>query len=168
MREWYALRAKTKKELAAADLLTRAGIEVYVPQVRVNGIYGKPPVLQPFFPGYFFSKLDAERGEIRLANYTAGVLYVLNFCGQPWPVPDDLIFAIKERLAQSRGRLPLPEFRPGDRLVVTRGPFADADAIFDCRLSAAGRVRVLIQMLHRLCRVDLHIDQLRQVGKAAG
>ncbi|MHB1131345.1 MAG: transcription termination/antitermination protein NusG [Chloroflexota bacterium] len=168
MREWYALRAKTKKELLAADLLARAGIEAYVPQVKVACTCGRPPQLQPFFPGYFFSKLDPELGEIRLANYTAGVLYVLNFGGQPWPVPDSLVVTIRERLAQSGGRLPLPYFRLGDRLVITTGPFAGADAIFDCCLSPTGRVRVLIEMLHRLCRVDLRVDQLRQVGKAAG
>lgn len=168
MREWYALRSKPKKELSAADLLAKAAIEVYVPQVRVTKVHGRPPVLEPFFPGYFFGKLDPANGEIRLANYTPGILYVVSFGGRPWPVPDDLISAIRERLAENRGRLPLVHFRPGDRLVVTAGPLRGVEAIFDRQMSPAGRVRVLIQFLHQLCRVDLHVGQLRQAGKAAG
>ena len=168
MKEWYALHAKPKKELSAADLLAKAGIEVYVPQVKVNKQYGRPPVLEPFFPGYFFGRLDPARGEIRLASYTSGVFYVVSFGGQPWPLPDDLIYAIKERLAENRGHLPLADYHRGDRLVVVSGPLKGAEAIFDCQLSPTGRVRVLIQMIHRLCRVDLHVGELRQAGKAAG
>lgn len=168
MKEWYALHSKPKRELSAAGLLANAAIEVYVPLVKVNKVYGRPPVLVPFFPGYLFGKLDPANGEIRLANYTPGILHVVSFGGRPWPVPDDLILAIGERLAENRGRLPQVHFRPGDRLVVTAGPFSGIEAIFDCQLSPAGRVRVLIQFLHQLCRVDLHVGQLRQASKAAG
>jgi transcriptional antiterminator RfaH len=163
VKQWYALRSKPRRESMAADLLTRAGIEVYVPQVKVSRQRGKPTVVEPFFPGYFFSRLDPSIGEIRLANYTSGVLYVVGYGGQPWPVPDPLISEIQKRLIACAGQPSFLSLHAGDRVVITDGPLRDLEAVFDRQLSATGRVRVLIGMLSRLCRADLLISQLRPV-----
>lgn len=168
MKQWYALRSKPKREASAATLLARVAIEVYMPQVAVQRERGKPSVLVPFFPGYFFGRLDPQQGEIQMARYTPGVVDVVGYGGQPWPVPDDLVLAIKERLARHHGARALADFRPGDRVVITGGPLRDTEAIFDRHLSAAGRVRVLIRLLHRLCRADVYVGQLRPATKAAG
>ena len=168
MKEWYALRSKPKKEAQAAALLERAGIEMYLPMVTTSKGLGMVSQSEPLFPGYLFSRLDPLRGELQMARYTHGVLYVVGFGDQPCPVPDDLILSIKERIARSRGRKALPEFHRGDRVVVTSGPFRDVEAIFDSQLSAAGRAMVLMQMLQRLCRAEVHIGQLRLVTQVAG
>lgn len=162
---WYVLRAKPKKETAVAMLLERAGIEVYLPQTLVHRQHGRPPQPAPFFPGYCFSRLDAQRGQLRLARYTSGVLHIVGYGDEPWPVPDALVEAIRARLAQ--GRAAATPFRPGDRVVITGGPLRDVEAIFDRHLSASGRVRVLIQILERLCRAEVSIEHLRRVGQAA-
>jgi len=166
MRQWYAIRSKPRREGAAAALLSRAEIETYVPLVVAPPKLGQPRTVEPFFPGYFFSRLDPSRGELHLARYTHGVLNIVGYGDQPCPVPDDLIKSIKERLARCQGR-PLSNLQPGDRVVVTTGPFRDVDAIFDGYLSAKGRVRVLVRLLQRLCRAEVHIGQLRLIRKAA-
>ncbi len=168
MKQWYALRSKPKKETAAAALLSRAGLETYLPQVTRPGRLGRPATSEPFFPGYFFCQLDPLQGELHLASYTHGVLYIVGYGGQPSPIPDELIVSIKERLAGPSARKLLPEFRTGDRVVITGGPFRDVEAIFDSQLSAAGRARVLIQILQRFCRAEVNVRQLRLTGKAAG
>lgn len=168
MRQWYALRSKPKQESLAATLLTGAGIEVFFPQERVHKQHGKPPVSEPLFPGYLFGHLDPERAEIRLASYTPGILYVVGYGGDPYPVPDDLILYVRQRLARRQGRLDRDGLRHGDRLVILSGPLRGVEAVFDRHLSATGRVRILVQILKRLCPAEVDVRQLKRVGKAAG
>lgn len=166
MKHWYALRSKPKAEPLAVTLLSGAGIDVYLPREPVHRQHGKPPVLEPFFPGYLFGRLDPELAEIRLARYTPGILYVVGYGTEPCPVPDNLIQYIQQRLAGSRGRA-LSEFHQGDRLIISSGPLRGVEGIFDRPLSASGRVRVLVQILKRLCPTELHVRQVQRVEKAA-
>ena len=168
MKQWYVLRSKPKKEVSAATVLERAQIEVYLPQVPVQRERGKVPSLVPFFPNYLFAHLDPDDGQLQMARYAQGVMYVVSYGDQPCPVPDDLVRLIKERLASSHGRAGAMEFRQGDQVLITTGALRNLEAVFDRQLSATGRVQVLVQMLQRLCRVDLHVGQLRLLRKAAG
>jgi transcriptional antiterminator RfaH len=161
---WYALRSKPVKEASAAALLARAGLDVYLPQLRVHKQHGKPASVEPFFPGYLFARLDASRGEIRLANYTHGVLHVVGFGNEPTPVPDSIIDALRMRLTPRSELGGVTNYQRGDRLMITSGPLKDVEAIFDAKLSATGRVRVLIQMLSNQCRAEVNVRQLRRVG----
>lgn len=160
-REWYVLRSKPRREGLAGNLLERAGIEVYVPSIKCPKTRTQPARLEPFFPSYLFARLDPTRGELRLANYTAGVLHVVGFGEQPTPIPAPLVEEIRVRLLSGRARAQ-PIFERGERVVITSGPLDDVEAIFDRELSPTGRVRVLIEMLERLCPVDLKVEQLRR------
>jgi transcriptional antiterminator RfaH len=163
-RQWYAIRSKPKRESFAAGLLAKAGIEVYLPQVRVHKQHGKPAVLEPFFPSYFFGHLDSSHAELHIAKYTPGVLCVVGYGDEPWPVPDELIHSIQQRLTRGRGQAAQSAFRPGDRVVVTSGPLRGVEAIFDRNLSPTGRVRVLIQILRRLCPAEVRVGELRKIS----
>ena len=166
MKNWYVLRSKPKKESFAAGLLERAGIEVYLPQIKTRGRVDGTHTIAPLFPGYFFSRLDPLEGEIRLATYTSGVRYVVGYAEEPCPVPETLIATIRERLRQTGVLAPMPGLRQGDQLVITSGPLQGVEAVFDRRLSNRGRVRVLVHILEHVWRTELHIEQLRSVGKA--
>jgi transcriptional antiterminator RfaH len=167
MKQWYALRSKPRRELLAADMLSRAGIEAYVPQVPVRQQHGRPASPVPFFPGYFFSKLDPDLGEIQMARYTVGVLDVVGYGGKAWSVPEELVEAIKDRLRGADAARALANFNHGERVVITSGPLKDAEAVFDRHLSAAGRVRVLVRMLQRMCPAEVNVGHLRRDTKAA-
>ena len=80
-------------------------------------------------------------------------------------MPDEVILAIQQRLVHGRGREP-EDFRHGDRVIITGGPLRGLEAIFDCNLSPTGRVRVLIQLLERVCPAELRATQLRPVSQA--
>ena len=107
MKEWYVLRSKPKRENLAGALLARAGVDVYVPEVRTHKAPSKPPKLEPFFPSYFFARLDPAAGELRMANYTSGVLHVVGYGDQPTPIPEAMVERIRERLAVPDTRAPL-------------------------------------------------------------
>lgn len=167
-RNWYALRSKPRKEFWSSALLQLAGTEVYIPQVSVQKHPRKPQTFEPLFPGYLFSRLSPQLGEIRLAKYTPGILYVVSSGAEPSPVPNELIVSIQQRISQGWGRIVGTEYQCGDRVVINNGPLRDLEAIFDHKLSPNGRVRVLIRILNRLCGVEVHVAQLRRVSKAAG
>ncbi|MBI4672651.1 MAG: hypothetical protein HY741_13415 [Chloroflexi bacterium] len=48
--------------------------------------------------------------------------------------------------------------------MITEGPLAEWAAVFDRRLSAAGRVRVLIQLLQRWTSVEMDAKMLRKTA----
>ena len=53
---------------------------------------------------------------------------------------------------------------PGDTIVISDGPFAGYEAIFDARLPGSERVRVLLQLLNsqRQIPVELKAGQIKQ------
>lgn len=159
---WYAVRSKPSKEVMAARLLDRANIEVYVPQAKLYRGGTKRPVLAPFFPGYLFCRFAPASPAPNLVRYTYGVLYIVGAGEEIWPVPDDLIASLQTRLAGGSDSAVAP-FARGDRVVITEGPFREIEAVFDRALTPTGRVQVLMEILKRVCRVELHMSQLRSV-----
>ena len=166
MKRWYALRAKARRELAAASLLTRANLETYVPRLAAQCDHRAVPSPGSFFPGYLFGRLDRDLGEVRLARYTPGILQVVGYDDEPWPIPDDVVQSIQERLARGSARPAAPDFRSGERAIVAGGPLADFEAVYDRRLSGPGRARVLVRILGRLCHAEVRAGHLRRRGVA--
>jgi transcriptional antiterminator RfaH len=168
MKRWYALRCKARKEPLAATVLATAGLAVYLPQITNHPRSGTTPTVEPFFPGYLFASLDPDLGEMRLAKYATGVLYVVGGPNEPWPVPDDVVAEVQQRITRTARPPALDHFRSGDRVIITSGPLRDIEAIFDRALSPSGRVCVLIRMLERLCRAELHVAHLHLAANPAG
>jgi transcriptional antiterminator RfaH len=166
MRQWYVLRSKPRKEVAAAAMLASLDIEVYLPTVRSRQTGGRTIAAELLFPGYLFGRLDPERFEVGLVNRTAGILYVLGCGDEPSSVPDELVSSIRNRLATGSRWDVVGTFRSGDHVVIFKGPFAGIEAVFDGYLSAAGRVRVLIKTLQSVYRAQLNVTELRTTRKA--
>jgi transcriptional antiterminator RfaH len=162
MKQWYALRSKPRREAWVAGLLSRVDIEVYLPQVAVTHHGGKPIQPKPFFPGYLFGRLDPLLGELDLVRYTSGVLHIVGYGDQPWPVPEDIVLALKKRISGLQRLRSAADFQQGEQVLITAGPFSDVEAVFDRNLSAPGRAQVLIWILRRLCRTEVQIGQLER------
>jgi transcriptional antiterminator RfaH len=167
MKQWYVLRSKTKQEKLAANVLATASIETYLPATPVPNRRGKPVSFEPLFPGYLFGHLDSDQSEVRLVSYTPGVVAVLGYGNQPTPVPDNLIYSIRERLTRQPSNPSNEEYRKGDRLLIAGGPLRGIEAVFDRQLSGSGRVRVLIQVLSQVWPAEVRAEHLRHVSKEA-
>jgi len=164
MRQWYVVRSKLRRENLVSAILAQSGIETYVPTLAVHREHGKPPRTEPFFPGYLFGHLDPERSEVTQVNYSPGVVGIVGYGKEPWPVPESVVEYIRTRISQ-QGAGVGRHLQPGDRLVITSGPLRGVEAIFDRQLSATGRVRVLIQLVSQMCPAELHIDQIRRSSR---
>lgn len=78
-----------------------------------------------------------------------------------WPIPAPI--GVVETLMQSVDRLGNLEFtsalRPGSRVRLVSGPFADALGVLDA-LDASGRVEVLLEMLGRSIRLKVDAAEI--------
>jgi transcription antitermination factor NusG len=145
---WIVLKAARGRELQASMALQGRGLAVYAPLRPVSARNSRSVAL---FPGYVFAFIRPDTDDLLRARSAPGVAYVLPRGGQPEFLPIELIEAI-------RGRLCVPvadtqALRHGDHVTVVSGPLRWLDAVFDCQLSAAGRVQVLLQMARGTLRV---------------
>lgn len=159
MKRWYALFTKPRKEHQVGDELAQKGVETYVPTMRVHSRrHGW--VKRAFFPRYIFACVDFDIVGISTVRWTPGLANIVNFDGRPAWVPDEIVERLKERLSELEKQGYASQFRPGDRVRITKGPFEDFEAVFDRRLSGADRVRVLLRVLGKAAKYEVAATDL--------
>ena len=162
MLNWYALHTKPRCESQVVRVLDVEKIETYLHLFHVAARPGRSPV-RVFFPGYIFAKLDLQVFPLSRVKWMQGMRQVVSFDGIPARVDETIIAQIRERLKLSHAvDLQGEMLENGDHVIITNGPLRDVDAIFDRKLSAAGRVRVLIQLLNRRAVVEIESSALRK------
>lgn len=149
---WFAIQARPGAEAAAELSLRALPIDTFLPLARRwvrHATRTSRMVLRPLFPGYLFGRFCAAVS-LRAVRYSRGVLRVLGAGDHPWPVDDAIIAAIRERLG-AEGCVELSErpFGAGDSVRITAGPLAGWSGIFDCQLSDAERVVILVETLQQ-------------------
>jgi transcriptional antiterminator RfaH len=148
--QWYALRSKPRKEEVVWKQVRERGYEVFYPRLRVNPINPRSRKYQPYFPGY-----------LQWLPHSTGLV---SFGGEPSPVPDNLINAIRRRVEEiaAAGGEVFDALHKGDIVRINFGPFEGYEAIFDTRLPGTERVRVLLQFLSdRYVPIELEASHLQ-------
>ena len=162
MDSWHALRTKPHKEREVESFIKERGIQVYFPTIPAPR-RSHTARTRAFFPGYLFAYTDLDVVGLWTIHYAPGMVGVVMFGGKPACVPAQVIDALQERLSRVQVVDRLGEaLQPGDRVVITSGPMAELDAVFDRRLSAEGRVRILVRLLQRWTPVAIEPDALRR------
>jgi len=147
--QWVVLRTQVRQEALATQSVGARGLESYYPLLK------RGRSVEPLFPGYLFAQVARGADDVLRLRSAPGIAYVLPRNAPPLLLPDGLIGALRARVATRT-----PGFQNGDRVTIRRGPFRWLDAVFDRRLNASGRVRVLLQFVHRPIVVDLHAEDL--------
>jgi transcription antitermination factor NusG len=161
---WYALRSKPRKEDAAWKQVRERGIEVFYPRLRVNPVNPRSRKYRPYFPGYLFVHTDIEDVGLSTFQWLPHTTGLVSYGGEPAPVPDNLVFAIRQRLDEiaSAGGEVFDDLHKGDTVRINFGPFEGFEAIFDTRLPGSERVRVLLEFLnHRYIPIELEAGHLQ-------
>ena len=163
MSYWAAAQLQPQRDGLAALCLRQADFEIYAPRLREPRIaHGRKVVRTPLlFPGYLFVWIELQW---HTARWAPGVVrLVMNGIG-PAAVPDGVIADLKARETGGLIDLPRPpKFRPGDRLRVTRGPFAGHVGLY-AGMKPRERVEVLLAILGGSQRVTLAADSIEQAG----
>lgn len=163
---WYLVYTKIRQEAVALTHLQRQGYPCFLPMMRVEKVRQKAvhPVDVPLFPRYVFVRLGTALGDKAWGpiRSTQGVLHMVRFGTRPALVSDELIEWLKLQ-EQARRSEPQRLFEPGERVVVTHGPFAGFEGVYQMR-DGQQRVMVLIEWMSRTVQLPTVAGQVRRVG----
>lgn len=161
---WYAVRIKPRKEEVVWKMMRERGFEVFYPRLRVNPVNPRSRKFQPYFPGYLFLHADVDEAGLSAFQWLPHTTGLVSFGGEPAAVPDNLIYAIRNRvdeIANAGGEV-FDGLHKGDRVRINYGPFEGFEAIFDARITGTERVTVLLEFLsHRYVSVELNASHLQ-------
>jgi transcription antitermination factor NusG len=152
--KWYAIKVRTRAELAISNVLQTRGLSPYCPMQKERRRYSDRMKMidTAVFPGYIFCKFEAER---KLAVISArGVEYIVSVAGTPVAISEDEMNNV--RRAVEAGAIATSYFRDGQRVRVTRGPLSGVEGIVSGDADGE-RLIVSIEFLSR--SVTLNIDR---------
>jgi transcriptional antiterminator NusG len=120
---WYAVRTRSRHEKRVhAQLADRPGIDVFLPlrERRSRWKDRVKRVQEPVFPGYCFARF--RRPDRLRVLKAAGVVGLVGGSGEPEPIPDSEIEAIRTLAGSRLNYEPFPFLTEGMVVEVTRGP----------------------------------------------
>ncbi len=151
---WYAVYTCARHEKRAAELLERKEVETFLPLYEAVHRWKnvRAQVWLPLFPGYLFVRI-ALADRLKVLEIPS-VVRLVGFSGQPAPLPEADIEAI--RLCIERGpRLePCPYLQAGRRVRVARGPLEGLEGIVVRRKSRT-RLAVSLDIIMRSVAVEV-------------
>lgn len=160
---WYALHSHPRKEEILYRQVIAGDMEAYYPFIPSNAVNPRARKFKPYFPGYLFVHVDLNVVGLTTFQYMPNANGLVIFGGEPAIVPDNLVNAIHRRVDEivEKGGEVYVNLKPGDKVRIQSGPFADYNAIFDARLPGTTRVRVLLKMLNeRILPIELGEDDI--------
>lgn len=161
---WYLVHTKPRQEDVALANLERQGYECYLPQMRIERIRRRKAEVatEPMFPRYLFIRLDSsDQGKSwSPIRSTLGVSQLVHFGARAAKVDDTLVDLLRQR---ERSLPTEAMFQTGDSVVISDGPFAGIEAIYQTA-NAERRAFILLEILAK--PVSMHIDagRLRKAG----
>lgn len=153
---WYVIHCHPRREVFVRDRVRDLGREAFLPLIAERRSKLRRRTLVPMFPGYVFSRLVESDGDLARVRWTQGVRRILGNDGVPTPIDDRVVEALRTR-ADRAGCVRLRDrFQAGERIRIVDGPLAGLIGIIERGESApAERVCVLLELFHRLTRVEL-------------
>lgn len=158
--QWYALRCKPRKEEVVWRQVRTQGFDAFYPRLKVQPVNPRSSKWRPYFPGYMFVRANIEEVGLSTFQWMPHAIGLVTFGEEAAVVPENLIQAIKRRVDEiaAAGGEVFDGLTGGDVVVISDGPFAGYEAIFDTRLPGSERVRVLLQLLNSQRRVPVELN----------
>jgi transcription antitermination factor NusG len=164
-RQWFALSVNTKLTWPILIALENKGFESFTPfQTTVRKVRDRiSEMVVPAFPGYIFVRLDLR---FRLpALMTPGVRRIIGYGGQPAPVDDEEIDALRRVIRSGLRAEPSPFLRNGDRVRLIGGPLAGLAGVL-IRQKRGNRVLVQVTLISQALAVDVESSWVRSLQTA--
>jgi len=160
---WHVLWTHSNCERLVHDQLAKKGFDLFLPIVeawsRRGGVRRRARI--PMFGGYLFLRHAMDKASYLQVYEARGLVRIL---GERWDqlavVPDSEIETIQRLLHSGHPILPYPYLRQGQRVRITRGPFADVEGILVRVNPKKGLLVVSVDLLQRSVAVHLDCTQL--------
>ncbi len=162
---WFAIYTKARKEDLVSYKLREAGIETYVPKLRITKYVKKRycEVIEPLFPCYLFAKFEPIT-HLWMIRYTRGVRKVVGDKeGRPWPVGKEIIDFIRSNEKDGYIRMGSDDAKEGDTVEIIEGPLKGLKGIFKQRLSGKERVVILLSAIEYQAKVVIDRMSIRKI-----
>jgi len=161
---WFLAQLKPNCVNIAQKNLKRQGFKTFLPiEEETRQRNGKfVTAKRPLFPGYIFVALDVAGGHWRAVNATYGVTRLVSFGKKPAEVPLNLVSQLLLRCDAQGKLLPPRLLKPGDQVLLTKGPFANFAAEVE-KIAPDRRVWVLMEIMGTQTRVAVKAEHLRAV-----
>lgn len=162
---WYCARTQPKHEhIAAANIRTRLGLEVFHPRLRLERATqrGVVRVIESLFPCYIFVRCNLAKDLLDM-RYVSGVSSLVQFGGKVPVVADEVINELRVCFESEEPMSVEDKLQPGSEVTVAAGAFLGAHGVVVRSLPARDRVQILLDFLGRttLAEVDrkaLHVE----------
>jgi transcriptional antiterminator RfaH len=151
---WFLAHTLPRSECKAEMHLRAQGFRTYLPQINKTIRHARQfrDVRAPLFPRYIFLILDLSRDRWLSVRSTIGVAGLFTSEDRPVPVPAGVVEGI---IARSDGNVITAELTKGQSVRIVSGPFANLVGTLE-RLDAAGRTRVLLEIMGTAVPVAIH------------
>lgn len=119
---WYAVWTRSRHEQVVRSQLEERRVTAFLPTLTRWSRWKdrRKQIVVPLFPGYVFARFEPPQ---RLAVLkTPGVVSIVSFNGEPAPVPDHEIDAIRRLVSSTLPYDPCPMIRTGAMVEVIHGP----------------------------------------------
>ena len=153
---WYVIQTKPKKEAEACRNLSGLGYQCLLPKMLDYRTFNGRAVAteKPLFPNYLFVKLILARHYYQV-KWTKGLARFVGWGNKPAPIADE-VMAIIRNCMDERGMVIMRlDVKPGEEVRIKAGPFKDFIGIFERKMSATDRIRVLLQVVGSQVSVQL-------------
>lgn len=162
MMHWYALYTKPRKERQVEATLRGQGIETYLPTVQRRVKRRDRPDRVVYFPCYLFARIDLSVVPRSTIDWMPGLRRIVGSGDQSAVVAGEIVDMIRERL-DTIEHTDYAHLRQGDRVRIVSGPLRDLEAVFDRPMSAANRVRVLLDVVGRMTPVEIDYTDIKSL-----
>lgn len=159
---WYAVSTRSRHEKYVRDQLRAQGIEPLLPVVRRFNQWKdrKKAVDFPLFSGYCFARFTLEA---KLAVLKApGVVRIIGSGGDPEPIPDAEMEAVKRLITQALPYDSHPYLREGMRVRIVRGPLEGMEGVL-ARKENRHRVVISVHLIQQAAAVEVDSEDLSPV-----
>lgn len=122
----------------------------------------KRPVRRRIYPGYILVEMVMDEDSWAVVRFTPGVTGFVGMGNQPTPLRSEEVQAIFRRMESKAPRIRIT-FKPGHKVRIREGPFADFVGIVDEIDLDKAKVRVLVSFFGRETPVELDFTQVEKI-----
>ena len=160
---WFALYTCANHEKRVTAQLEARGVEHFLPLCRSRRNWkGRRVLLDlPLFPGYVFSRFE-WRGRVHVLQ-SRGVVRLVGSNGQPSPLAESDIDALRAGITGSLRFEPHPYLTAGKRVRILHGPLAGMNGILVRRKNCC-RVVLSVDLIARSVALEVDAADIERIG----